>query len=565
MTYSPTTRIGSKYSNHPAIGQPDLIYGYDINGWTHQPRVIYDFYSHNRLQLYWDRNGNLRQIQPDEGYARFHLWDDDNKLVVSVGATTCGYYGNASDGLRAYKMSGDFYRSSVNGGSISGVAYFDNTTLYPNRFMTLSMKNYTKHYFMGSERFCSTIGGGNKGYWLVYPYDNLTQQEQSLLYTLQNDYTYRHYYNDIYDYAHSNNQTHNTDYTGTVEQGDQFYDYYQYHSDEQYYGNISLEFKTPFAEQFDKYYNNNDEDEPYYYHSNHLGSAAWITDTKGLPVQYIMYAPYGEERLNQHPFSYRERFTFTGKERDIETGYDYFGARNYLSALSIWGAVDPLANKYIYNSPYVYCDGNPIGYIDPDGKGVFPSAKALREAGRQAMSNPDYQPGVGGTTHCNQGAQAINAMANDRSVTGRANDMYKYLSDENNATSLTQTEALEYAQQGVVVFASYYNDQKNESGHIAVVAPTDNLTYSGDQNGYVVSVFNIGRKNGEMPLGYAFGTRPVKLFVLNADIERLNNDNALYNGGILDGITVTGVSTYSRGNLTNPATIQADYDIQLNL
>ncbi len=83
-----------------------------------------------------------------------------------------------------------------------------------------------------------------------------------------------------------------------------------------------------------------------------------------------MHAPYGEELLNQHPFPYRERFTFTGKERDEETGYDYFGARNYLSALSIWGAIDPLADKYIYNSPYVYCDGNPIKYVDPDGRDI---------------------------------------------------------------------------------------------------------------------------------------------------------------------------------------------------
>ena len=84
-----------------------------------------------------------------------------------------------------------------------------------------------------------------------------------------------------------------------------------------------------------------------------------------------MYAPYGEERLNQHPFSYRERFTFTGKERDAETGYDYFGARNYLSALSIWGAIDPLADKYIYNSPYVYCHGSPINRTDPDGRADY--------------------------------------------------------------------------------------------------------------------------------------------------------------------------------------------------
>ena len=77
--------------------------------------------------------------------------------------------------------------------------------------------------------------------------------------------------------------------------------------------------------------------------------------------------PYGELWKNQQITPYNERFKFTGKERDEETGYDYFGARNYTSAASIWLSVDPLADKYPYISPYAYCNWNPIKYVDPDG------------------------------------------------------------------------------------------------------------------------------------------------------------------------------------------------------
>jgi len=35
-----------------------------------------------------------------------------------------------------------------------------------------------------------------------------------------------------------------------------------------------------------------------------------------------------------------------------------------------WLSVDPLVDKYIYASPYMYCGGNPIVYKDPDGKKV---------------------------------------------------------------------------------------------------------------------------------------------------------------------------------------------------
>ena len=70
---------------------------------------------------------------------------------------------------------------------------------------------------------------------------------------------------------------------------------------------------------------------------------------------------------DQHPFGYEERFKFTGKERDSETNYDYFGARFYASLFGFWLSVDPLSDKYPNISPYAYCNWNPIKFVDPDG------------------------------------------------------------------------------------------------------------------------------------------------------------------------------------------------------
>ena len=78
--------------------------------------------------------------------------------------------------------------------------------------------------------------------------------------------------------------------------------------------------------------------------------------------------PYGELWKNQQRTPYNERFKFTGKERDEETGYDYFGARNYTSAASIWLSPDPLLDKYPGISSYAYCAWNPMKYVDPDGR-----------------------------------------------------------------------------------------------------------------------------------------------------------------------------------------------------
>ena len=69
---------------------------------------------------------------------------------------------------------------------------------------------------------------------------------------------------------------------------------------------------------------------------------------------------------NNH--SSNREYSFTGKERDEETGYSYFGARYYDSDLSgLFLSVDPMADKYPSISPYAYCAWNPLKLVDPDG------------------------------------------------------------------------------------------------------------------------------------------------------------------------------------------------------
>ncbi len=63
-----------------------------------------------------------------------------------------------------------------------------------------------------------------------------------------------------------------------------------------------------------------------------------------------------------------ESFTFSAKEKDLETGLSYFGSRYYSSDLSIWLSVDPMSGKYPSTSSYAYCRNNPIILIDPDGE-----------------------------------------------------------------------------------------------------------------------------------------------------------------------------------------------------
>jgi RHS repeat-associated protein len=63
---------------------------------------------------------------------------------------------------------------------------------------------------------------------------------------------------------------------------------------------------------------------------------------------------------------------FTGKERDAESGLDYFGARYYGSALGRFTSADPLLNSGQPWDPqtwnrYSYTLNNPLRYTDPLG------------------------------------------------------------------------------------------------------------------------------------------------------------------------------------------------------
>jgi RHS repeat-associated protein len=75
-----------------------------------------------------------------------------------------------------------------------------------------------------------------------------------------------------------------------------------------------------------------------------------------------------------------KRYRFCGKERDEETGLYYFGARFYAPWICRFTATDPLQEKYPFLNPYSYCLNNPIKLIDVDGREVYITGDAAKEA-----------------------------------------------------------------------------------------------------------------------------------------------------------------------------------------
>ena len=66
-------------------------------------------------------------------------------------------------------------------------------------------------------------------------------------------------------------------------------------------------------------------------------------------------------------------YKYGGKKYDTFGGTDLydFHARYHAPSTGRFMTVDPMAEKYPGISPYIYCAGNPIAYIDPDGMDII--------------------------------------------------------------------------------------------------------------------------------------------------------------------------------------------------
>ena len=91
------------------------------------------------------------------------------------------------------------------------------------------------------------------------------------------------------------------------------------------------------------------------------------------------YYPFGamlREYIPDDADSLCARYYTTQHERDQETGLDYRGARYYDSDMGRFWQVDPLAEEFLDESPFIYAGNNPVFYIDMNGAFKWPAENA---------------------------------------------------------------------------------------------------------------------------------------------------------------------------------------------
>ncbi len=107
----------------------------------------------------------------------------------------------------------------------------------------------------------------------------------------------------------------------------------------------------------------------HYYFKNHLMSTEVVTGDTGSVEMDVDYTPYGSVQDGTPT----EKYLFTGKERDTETGLDNFGARYFGSNMGRFMRPDPimimkqkLVDPQQWNM-YSYARNNPLRFMDPTG------------------------------------------------------------------------------------------------------------------------------------------------------------------------------------------------------
>ena len=299
-------------------GMPSLGFAFDGNG-----NMV--------MQQLYDLNNGTNE--------RYLCWDEENRLS----ATRDNNYVTANiydaSGNRSWKLAGEMNWMWQNGSGWQGYGDLNLRTWYQSELMTITDVGFTKHYFIAGQRIASKLGESLNN-------ADVQPLRENHVEPLTENYK-------VLNQGAAERMKRDFECLGL--------DYNNFTPGE------------PVIRVLDELAAVGDADESniYFYHSDHLGSSSFLTDGGGVATQHLQYMPFGEDLVHQqNTAAYYTPYTFSGKERDFETGLSYFGARYYDAGLSIWLSVDPMSDKYPSLSAYNYCAWNPVMLVDPDGREI---------------------------------------------------------------------------------------------------------------------------------------------------------------------------------------------------
>jgi RHS repeat-associated protein len=171
-----------------------------------------------------------------------------------------------------------------------------------------------------------------------------------------------------------------------------------------------------------------------YYLDDHLGTTQMELSSGGWPVWSGAFTPFGQEIINGTTTNYigaqpadgtAMRYKFTGKERDAESGLDYFGARYLSSSMGRWMSPDwadkpvpvPYADLEYPQSLnlYAYVENNPLSRLDADGHQK--SGSNYKDMGKGWTMRTDTRSTDRVNIHLEKGGQSYKYILEDGKLT----------------------------------------------------------------------------------------------------------------------------------------------------
>jgi RHS repeat-associated protein len=275
--------------------------------------------------------------------------------------------------------------------------------------------------------------------------------------------------------------------------------------------------------------------------ADQLGTPRMVFDQSGAlaNVKRHDYLPFGEELVvgqglrptGVNGLGYTgdsTRQKFTQKERDIETGLDYFGARYSASSQGRFTSPDPLLSSGTEEDPqswnrYSYTLNNPLALIDPTGLYVFDSSVSEKQREKfnagltQAKANLEKIAGTYGpnSKEYNQAKRAVDVYGAE----GVKNGITIYAAEgHDGATQVagvpgTKTKENPTGQNIHITFDSASFDSENLSQGIGHEG-----SHAADGSDWVKSGFAADKN----PLNYQF---EVDGYIVQSLMAEANNPN----------------------------------------
>lgn len=232
----------------------------------------------------------------------------------------------------------------------------------------------------------------------------------------------------------------------------------------------------------------------HFYIQDYLGSNRMVVNKNGTVKQVTHYYPYGGIIGGKSTYPEYQSYKNNDKELDRTYGLEWYDvhARQYDPVVPSWHAIDPLAEKYYYISPYAYCANNPVNAVDIDGKekkNVFPHQTGEAEIAQAAIVD-NFKDSPNAIVIFGHGdSNGIHVYGkNGDIIVNSAKSFVKYLDQE---STTWQTRYVTGADISIVLYSC--ETGKSSEGHpsiaqqiskelkgVSVYAPNDDLSIKGN-------------------------------------------------------------------------------------